>query len=352
MLQKIFFILFVLVLAWGCSSNVSKKDSGRLIIYPPPPEKTRIQYLTSFSSSKDILGEQSGFLEYVTGEEDEVGEIIKPYGIAIYKGKIYICDTILGGIEIIDLKEKTFEYFQPSGLGQFKKPINCYKDKSGKLFVVDAERNQVLVFDDNEEFVTAFGERVLVRPTDVTVYNNRIYVSDLKGHNIKVFDFETKEFIEALPSSEGGSANSLFSPSNICLCGDYLYVSDIGDAKVKWYTLEGELVDSVGSFGRGLGQFVRPKGIAVDDSLNLYVVDAGFENIQIFNREGDLLMFFGGAYKKPGDMWLPAKVIIDYDNLEYFQQYVNDRYLLKYLIFVTNQYGPDKISVYGYVNEK
>jgi hypothetical protein len=51
-------------------------------------------------------------------------------------------------------------------------------------------------------------------------------------------------------------------------------------------------------------------------------------------------------------MWLPAKVSIDYDNLEYFQDYVDDRFDLKFLIFVTNQYGPDKINVYGYVEYK
>jgi hypothetical protein len=82
------------------------------------------------------------------------------------------------------------------------------------------------------------------------------------------------------------------------------------------------------------------------------VVDAGFENVQIFDKEGQLLMFFGGPYNGPGDMWLPAKVIIDYNNLEYFQKYVHNNFNLKYLIFVTNQYGPDKVNVYGFVEEK
>ena len=63
-------------------------------------------------------------------------------------------------------------------------------------------------------------------------------------------------------------------------------------------------------------------------------------------------MFFGGPYKGPGDMWLPAKVIVDYDNLDYFRQYVDPKFNLKYLIIVSNQYGPDKISVYGAVSPK
>jgi hypothetical protein len=60
-------------------------------------------------------------------------------------------------------------------------------------------------------------------------------------------------------------------------------------------------------------------------------------------------MFFGGKYQEPGDMWLPAKVALDYDNLKYFEPYVHADFTLQYLIYVTNQYGPDKVSVYGYV---
>ena len=347
------YILFVFsVVLMGCSgSEVSKVSLENLKIFPAPPEPTRIQYLTSFSSSKDILGEQSGFVDYVAGEEEE-GGIIKPYGISIYKGKIYICDTILGGLEIIDLNEESFEYLQPKGLAQFKKPINCIKDSTGLLYVVDAERSQILVFDDNEKYLKAFGEDDLIRPTDIFIYKDEIFVTDLKGHNIKVFSVESYDLIRTLPSSQLPASDGLFSPTNIFVKNDRVYVSDVGDSKVKWYTIEGTLIDSVGSFGRGMGQLVRPKGIAVDDELNLYVVDAAFENIQIFNKEGQLLMFFGGTYEGPGDMWLPAKVIIDYDNLDYFKQYVYEGFDLKYLIFVTNQYGPDKISVYGFVEQK
>ncbi len=63
----------------------------------------------------------------VVGKEDE-RSLNKPYGIAIHKGKIYICDTMLGGLIIVDLNNSTFENFIPKGLGQLKKPINCFTD--------------------------------------------------------------------------------------------------------------------------------------------------------------------------------------------------------------------------------
>ncbi|GBD86183.1 NHL repeat protein [bacterium BMS3Abin03] len=341
-------IIFVLI---SCSSSTVIKNENDLIIYPAPPEPTKIQYLTSFSTSSDVTGEESGLVEYVAGETQRA-DIIKPYGIAIYKGKLYVCDTILGGLEILDFVDKSFQYFQPKGFGQFKKPINCFKDNIGRLFVADAERAQIVVFDSLDNYLTAFGEDVLKKPTDVFVTDSLIYVSDLKGRDIEVFSHSDYSWVKSLPDENLGEKERVFQPTNIYVKQGRLYVSDFGDFRIKIYSTEGEFIDSVGSYGTGLGQFVRPKGIAVDDSLNLFVVDAGFENVQIFDKDGNLLMFFGGPYVKPGDMWLPAKVIIDYDNLKYFQKYVYEGFDLKYLIFVTNQYGPEKINVYGFVDEK
>jgi DNA-binding beta-propeller fold protein YncE len=123
----------------------------------------------------------------------------------------------------------------------------------------------------------------------------------------------------------------------------------MGDNKVKVFSADGRFIRSAGGYGSYAGQLMRPKGIAVDSVSNLYVVDAAFENVQIFNSLGNVLMFFGGPYKTHGDMWLPADVTISYTGLEYFNRFVDPRFSLEYLIFVTNQYGPDKLNVYGFL---
>ncbi len=141
----------------------------------------------------------------------------------------------------------------------------------------------------------------------------------------------------------------LYQPTNIAVDENFLYVSDIGDNKVKVYTHDGRYVRWLGGYGNQTGQLMRPKGVAVDKEENLYVVDAAFENAQIFNMNGDVLMYFGGPYRGHGDMWLPADVMVSYTGLEFFIRFVDPSFSLKYLIFVTNQYGPDKVSVYGFV---
>ena len=346
-------LVFILsFLTVSCIPGLRQKTPEReLVIFPAPPDTARIQFLTSFSNSGEIAGKRSAFSTYVLGEAPEQ-EIVKPYGLAVAGGKIYICDTMLGGLEIVDLAKNRFAYFTPGGLGQLKKPINCCVDEAGFLYVADSERRQVVVFDPEGRYQGSIGGEELARPTDVAVHRDQIWIADIKKQQVLVYGKADYRLLRTLPEAAPQTPGHLYLPTNLAIINDQLYVSDFGDFKIKIYSLSGQFLSSVGSYGRQLGQFVRPKGIAVDREGNLYVVDAGFENIQMFDAENRLLMFFGGNSQGPGGMWLPAKVVIDYDHLQYFQKYVDKRFNLKHLIFVTNQYGPDKINVYGFVEAR
>ncbi|MFZ4521379.1 MAG: hypothetical protein ACOYNC_06715 [Bacteroidales bacterium] len=345
-------LAFVALLSCSRSLHPTGERSGSFIIYPPPPDTTRIQFLQRISSSTDITGKRGGFKRFILGSE-RVISIGKPYGVAIHKGKIYICDTFKHGFDVIDLEKNSFTEFIPSGQGALKVPLNCFFDSRGFLYVADAERKQIVVFNDKLEFSYSFGERENFKPTDVFIADNKIWVPNMTGHQVNVYSYDSlSRLLYQFPEVQPDSAGYLFSPTNIFVTGDKVYVTDFGDFKVKIFSHSGKMLATVGTYGENMGQFARPKGVAVDQNSNLYVVDAGFENTQIFNKNGKLLMFFGGNYKGPGDMWLPAKVSIDYDNLQYFEKYVDPAFTLKYLVLVTNQFGPDKLGIYGYVEQK
>jgi len=335
----------------SCSRNVTKITPDNLVIFPPPPDTARIQFLTKISDSKDIIGKQSSFSKFILGEQ-EPKQINKPYGIDIHNGKIYVSDISIKGLEIINLEEGTFEYFIPKGKGALQMPVNCFVDNLGFLYIADMQRKQVVVFDDEMNYFTSIGEVKDFKPSDVFVKGDKIWISNNANNQICIYNKESFELQDYFPKAMEGDDDFLYSPTNIFVTDNKVYVSDFGDFKIKIYSHDGELLSKVGSYGNRIGQFVRPKGIAVDKNSNLYVVDAGFENIQIFNKENKILMFFGGSYQGPGYMWLPAKVSLDYDNLKYFTQFVDPEYKLKYLILVTNQYGPDKISIYGAIEPK
>jgi DNA-binding beta-propeller fold protein YncE len=281
------FLVLLSLLLGSCSKKVSMQTAKQdLIIYPSPPDTARIQFLVSISSSENATKKRSGFSKFILGEAISK-PIKKPYGVAIRGGKIYICDTGLGCIDIIDFEKSTFDYFMPKGKGQLQSPLNCYVDDQGKIYVADVVRRQIVIFDKNENFIGCFGDKDKFKPTDVFVYNNKIWVANLKNNSVNVYDKDNFGLLFSFPDSiaSAGKEEHLYSPTNLYIRNDTVYVSDMGDFKIKLYNSEGKYIKSVGNIGVKAGQMVRPKGIAVDRESNLYVVDAGTENTQIFNRE-------------------------------------------------------------------
>lgn len=352
MYLKISLFVIAVSILFGCSKSISPGGiAPKSIFYPSPPDTARLQFLKKISNSGDVIGKERWFKRFILGS-DEVKHIGKPYGVTVHNKKIYICDTFKRGLDIIDLEKNSFSEFIPSGQGALKLPLNCFVDDKGYLFVADADRKQIVVYTPELDYFYSFGDLENFKPTDVFIADNKIWVVNILGHQVHVYNNDHSfSLVKKFPSPQKDSTGYLFSPTNMFISDSIAYVTDFGDFKIKRYTHDGVFIDAVGTYGENLGQFTRPKGIAVDKQSNLYVVDAGFENTQIFDKDGKLLMFFGGNYKGPGDLWLPAKVTIDYEHTKYFEQYVDKGFKLIYLILVTSQFGPDKLNVYGYVEK-
>lgn len=333
----------------SCTNHLSKTQTEtEPVIYPPPPAETRIQYLTSISSSLDIVKPQSKFNEFVFGKEEAL-PVIKPYGIHIHYPFIYICDPGIKGLEIIDLEKGSFNYFIPRGQGELQLPLNCSTDSEGNLYVADTKRKQVVVYTNELKYSSSFFLDNDARPTDLCVDDSGIWITAIDQHCIQHFSLKDYQHQASFPSVPANSQAYLYQPVGISVRDSLICVSDIGRCAVSVYDLDYHYRGSVGSPGSNFGQFTRPKGVDADSSGNIYAIDAAFENVQVFDPEGQLLMYFGGTYNGPGGMWLPAGLTIDYSCIENFRPYVIKGFSLRYLIFVTNQYGPDKISVYGFV---
>jgi DNA-binding beta-propeller fold protein YncE len=356
MSRKIFLyftqVLIIITIVSACSKHIYPSAVSYPVFYPIPPDTARIQFLTRIGSSSDITLGRSKFKTFVAGPES-VLPIIKPYGLDKYKGKLFVADVGISGLQIMDFEKKTFDYFIPGGRGKLLLPRNCFVDDSGNLYISDLKRKQVVIFNERFEYVGEISGTENFEPNDIVISGDTILVTDPKNNRINAYDKNSRQLLYSFPKSSSiGNIDWLYNPENLCVSGGNIYITDIGDPMIKVFSMNGDFIRSVGSHGNQIGQFVRPKGIAVDNESNLFVVDAAFENVQIFNKEGQLLMFFGGPYEGPGDMYLPAKVTIDYDDLSFFEKYVDPAFRLKYLIFVTNQFGPDKVSVYGRIEPK
>jgi DNA-binding beta-propeller fold protein YncE len=357
MKKSSFFALMVAVVVGLFASSVaysqSSGDGDTPLFYPPSPNPPRIQYLTKFSSAYDVSTKSSKkFRDFVFGgEENEEQALTKPYGAAIHEGAIYVVDTRGAGYVVFDVANGEYRKVSGGGNGAMKKPINITIDDDGTRYVTDTDREVIIVFDANDRFVRTLGTSGQFRPIDTAIVGDRLYVTDLMNQKVHVLDKNTGDTLFTF-GKPGTRPGQLAHPTNLALGPDNtIYVSDTTNFRIQQFTLDGEHIRELGQVGTGAGQFARPKGVAVDKDSILYVVDAAFQNVQMFDKQGRTLMFFGGAGKGRGGMELPTVVKIDYDNVEYFQKFVADGFEIEYLILVVNQFGLNKLQVFGFGSE-
>lgn len=353
-MKHLLIVLTLILIIAGCSTPPKKAEYGP-VFYPDPPELPRLQYLTSYSSSKDIEPGRSAFDKFVTGTEDRVRRLDKPYGVAIHEGKIYVADTNTT-VMVFDLVGKKFERLKGAqGPGKLLQPQNIFIEKNGTKYVADPIRGQIVVFDKDDKYLTAYGDKGTWKPVDVAVYGDRIYVADMKIGDIWVLDKNTGETLKRFGAArkDREPEHWLKFPTNLVFDSEgYMYVSDAGRFQIVKMDRDGHFLGTIGRLGTNVGHFARPRGVATDKAGRLYAVDAAFDNVQIFNKEGQILLFFSKAGRNPGDLFLPAKVVIDYDNVKYFEQYAHPNFEIEYLIIVTSQFGDRLVNIYGFGKEK
>ncbi|MFQ5432810.1 MAG: 6-bladed beta-propeller [Nitrospinota bacterium] len=329
-------ILAVIMLASCTTVDTSKK---KLIPYPEPPDVPRFYWERTLRGSADIAQDSSQDLlrRMVTGEKKTGKGIVKPYGIVVSKGRVFVADTAAAKVFVFDVPAKNFyEIGDLKGPGLLQKPMTVAIDAQDNLYIVDTGDKTVKEFTAEGKYLATFagGKDDLDRPTGIAVTpdGSRIYVVDTGGvtskkHHVRVYDTATNKRLFDI--GQRGTLEGEFNlPNNIAMGKDgNLYVVDGGNFRIQVLDQQGNFIRSFGEIGRLGGQFSRPKGIALDGDDNVYVVDAAFGNFQIFNSKGQLLMYIGKRQKRgaAGEYFLPAGIAVDEDG----RVYVGDQFFRK-----------------------
>jgi len=340
--------LGALALIAGCTSP-SKTDEP-LLFFPAPPAEPRVQFLTWASGADQVEAAKGSFESFILGEEPVTKRAVnKPYGVAVRDGIVYVCDTKGLSICRLDFKNQAYGVFGVSGPGRVRKPINIVIDPLGYKFVVDPTRKQIVVFDPDDKYVTAFDVPEPCHPVDVAIYGDELYVLDNeKSCQIVVMDRTTGDVLRTL-GGPGGEPGQFRIPSSLCIGPEgYLYVCDTHNWRIQKLTRDGDPVWVKGRPGYTLGRFGRPRGIRVGPDGIIYVVDGATEIVQMFSPDGEILMRFGGPGDAPGALALPSMLAIDATSLPHFKQYIHEDFNAEYLMFVVSQYGFHLINVYAF----
>jgi sugar lactone lactonase YvrE len=341
----------------GCQAPaVAPVEPLEPVFFPASPDKPRLQFLVSFSSSKPFGKEtkRSGLEDFLLGREEKPDQVIaKPYGLAMSDGKLYVCDTGKKLIAVLDFANNEFGYLTKDR--RLTNPVGICVD-DGIKYVTDARAGSIFVFGRDDKLIAIWGRQSGMRPLGVAVHGDRCYVTDVAGRQVVVLDKRTGEEIMRIgkpiedPEQTEANENAQFrmiSDVAVDQQGN-VYVTDRLLGQISKFNAAGEYVRSFGHMGDSIHDFIRPKGIAFDRENRMWIVDAATQVCKIHNQQGQLLLYFGLPGNGRGQMNLPAMVTVDYENVEYFQDYAVEGAQLEFLIIITNQFGPHKISVYGF----
>ena len=290
----------------------------RPLVWPLPPEQPRIRYVTSYQGVGDFKGKKtSKWKTLLLGDDPSQrpsDTLIKPYGVAVSQGRVYVTDTAARRVFVFDPDARTVTFVGERGAGKLTKPIGVAADGEGRVFVADGTLHRVFGYEPDGAMVVAIGhEGELENPSGLAIdrANGLLYVADAQKH--QVLCYSTADGAPVRTIGKRGSENGEFNfPTNLSVDRQgRLYVADTLNFRIQIFDREGAFVSAFGMQGDTPGTLNRPKGVGVDSEGHIYVADTSFNNFQIFESTGELLLFVGSAGNGPGEFFLPAGLFVD-----------------------------------------
>jgi DNA-binding beta-propeller fold protein YncE len=177
-----------------------------------------------------------------------------------------------------------------------------------RVFIARRSPPAILVYDREGRYLAAWGQDVLHSPHSVWISpDDRVYVADMEDHTVRTFTLEGELLSTlgtvGLPGAPGKPFNK---PTWAVLSASgELFVSDgYGQQRVHRFAADGRLLLSWGEHGSGPGQFTLPHGIRVDPKGRVLVLDRETNHrLQIFDVEGNFLGQWADL-KGPNDLYI------------------------------------------------
>ncbi|WP_041933666.1 scytonemin biosynthesis PEP-CTERM protein ScyF [Gloeothece verrucosa] len=275
-------------------------------------------------------------------------KLVKHISLAVASSGLMLCFTA-GNAKALTLTfdrqigEPGFapgQLFVPQGIG--------VQDSTGDIFISNGRGlnpdgsfnpnvgNRVDVFNAQGNYLRSVGSgrqghgEGLDEPADLKFdpLTGNLYVGDVFNSEIDVYNPNTGAFITSFGSFGGPVDGRLFfGPGGMSFNKNgILYVTDFSEDVIKVYGRDGELINTIGSSGSGLGQFLGPAGITISPNTgNIYVNDQYNNRVQVLNAEGDTLFAFGTRGDGPGQFKEPIGIEVDENENIYVADSQNSR---------------------------
>jgi len=233
-------------------------------------------------------------------------------------------------IKVLNFAEKkitTFGFNQP-----FNLPLDLAFDSSYNLYVVDGNRNKIIVFDQRGVGLFEFGnEKNLLAPSYIAINDKieRIYVSQGRLHQISVFDLTGNYLFKF--GQPGVDDGEFAAPQGMAIDSmGNLYVADMLNSRIQIFDQNGTYLSSFKFVGDTRYPYENPKDLEFGTDGNLYILDQRKALLISYTPEGKFLFAIGGNSRTthPLGFSSPSSIDIDKKGKIYITDQLNRRLTL------------------------
>ncbi|MBL8362614.1 MAG: 6-bladed beta-propeller [Rubrivivax sp.] len=319
---------------------------GRQLVWPPAPEVPRYLYAGTLVGEPNFRrdGEAAGGLlaqlgRAIAGLDDERNApLVLQRPVAVCgdeAGRLYVTDASRQAVFVFDEAAGELRVWTEAAPGlRFVSPVGvaAVRDAGGgaRVWVADAGLGSVFEFDGSGRPLRTFGKGRLQRPTGLArdAAGGRLFVADTGAHDIKVYADRDGSELQVI-GGRGSEPGRFNYPTHLALAGGELYVTDTMNHRVQVLgAADGAPRRSIGQQGLYVGNLVRPKGVGVDADGNVYVIESYHDSLLVYTAQGELLLPIGGTGADTGRFYLPAGVWVDARNRVHVADMFNGRVVL------------------------
>ena len=196
----------------------------------------------------------------------------------------------------------------------------------GELFVTEHWNHRYIVLDTEGQKTLTIGSEGKppfgYGPTTgfTTDGEDSMYVAS--DHKIQKFN-RNGELLKSV-GRWGRQTGEFNSPEAIHCHNHQVYVCDKDNARVQVFDSNLKFVRSFGTQGDGPGQLERPKDIDFDTQGNIYVTDFNKSQVVVFSEDGQYLRHFGQKGRGKGELSEPEGLCVS-GNHVYITERGNNR---------------------------
>ena len=225
--------------------------------------------------------------EYLHHFGDE--HLTGPWSVAVTGDNAYVTDAGQHGVFWFKVSESRLvkkSGGKGTGKGQFNVPHGIDIGGDGLIYICDCFNDRLTVLDSQLTFVKHQCEFQVVRPDDVTVKDNNILVLDSNDPCFHVFNLEGVK-IQSIIHGVSDNETRMTKWAYFFVVNwekSLVLISDAVNHCIRVFSLQGELVQTLGQVGLGKGEFMTPQGVGIlkDRRVVTVCIDKKSDILQVF----------------------------------------------------------------------